>query len=136
MKEWILPTLVTFLCWGLWSFVPKITMKYIDPKSAIIYEVIGGIFLALIVLYFLNFRPNLHPLGITLAITTGILGFIGALCFLAAVSKGPVTLIAPLSALYPIVSVVCAVIFLNETLSIKQGIGIIFALISIVLITI
>ena len=45
MKEWILPTVGTFICWGLWSFIPKITTKYIDPKSAIVYEVIGGIFL-------------------------------------------------------------------------------------------
>ncbi len=45
MKEWILPTVATFICWGLWSFIPKITTKYIDPKSAIIYEVVGGIVL-------------------------------------------------------------------------------------------
>ena len=53
MKEWVLPTIGTFICWGLWSFIPKITTKYIDPKSAVIYEVVGGIFLSLVVLYFL-----------------------------------------------------------------------------------
>ena len=52
MKEWILPTVGTFICWGLWSFIPKITTKYIDPKSAIVYEVIGGMLLSLIILSF------------------------------------------------------------------------------------
>jgi len=28
MKEWILPTVGTFICWGLWGFIPKITTKY------------------------------------------------------------------------------------------------------------
>jgi transporter family protein len=46
MKAWRLPTAGTFFCWGLWSFIPKITTRYIDPKSAIIYEVIGGFFLS------------------------------------------------------------------------------------------
>ena len=135
MKAWILPTAVTFVCWGLWSFLPKITTKYIDPKSAIVYEVIGGIVLSLFVLGFMNFRLETHPKGIALAGMAGLVGFVGALCFLYAVSKGPVSIIAPLSALYPIVSIVCAVLFLHETLTIKQCVGIVFALISVVLVS-
>jgi len=104
MKEWILPTVGTFICWGLWSFIPKITTKYIDPRSAIVYEVIGGIVLSLIVLSFTNFRLETHPKGIALAGMAGLVGFVGALCFLFAVSRGPVSIIAPLSALYPILT--------------------------------
>ena len=81
MKEWILPTVGTFICWGLWSFIPKITTKYIDPRSAIVYEVIGGIVLSLIVLSFTNFRLETHPKGIALAGMAGLVGFVGALCF-------------------------------------------------------
>ena len=66
MKEWVLPTVGTFICWGLWSFIPKITTKYIDPRSAIIFEVIGGIVLSLVVLSVTNFRLETHPKGIAL----------------------------------------------------------------------
>jgi len=135
MKEWVLPTMGTFICWGLWSFIPKITTKYIDPKSAVIYEVIGGIFLSLVVLYFLNFRLETHPKGILLAVTAGLVGFVGALCFLFAVSKGPVSIIAPLSALYPILSVILAMVFLNEAVTVKQGIGILFAVVAVILVS-
>ena len=135
MKEWVLPTVGTFICWGLWSFIPKITTKYIDPKSAIIYEVIGGIVLSIVVLGFMNFRMETHPIGITLAGIAGLVGFVGALCFLFAVSRGPVSIIAPLSALYPILSVGLAVIFLNETVTIKHGLGIIFAILAVVLVS-
>lgn len=136
MKEWALPTLGTFICWGLWSFIPKITTRYIDPKSAIVYEVIGGIFLSLVVLGFMNFRLEMHPKGIALAVMAGLVGFVGALCFLYAVSRGPVSIIAPLSALYPILSIILAVFFLGETITIKQGLGIFFALLAVVMVSI
>ncbi len=132
MKEWILPTVGTFICWGLWSFIPKITTKYIDPRSAIIFEVIGGIVLSIIVLSVTNFRLEIHPRGIALAGMAGLVGFVGALCFLFAVSRGPVSIIAPLSALYPILSVSLAIIFLNETVTIKHGLGIFFAVLAVV----
>jgi len=134
MKSWILPTFGAFFLWGLWSFIPKITTKYIDPKSAVIYEVIGGIIIAVTVLFFLNFKIDVHPMGMALGVTTGLIGFLGALCFLYAVSKGPVTLVATLSALYPIISIVLAVFFLNETLTVKQGIGIVFGLVAMFLV--
>jgi transporter family protein len=135
MKEWILPTLGTFICWGLWSFIPKITTKYIDPKSALVYEVIGGIIFSFIVMCLTNFRLEMHPMGIAFAGMAGLVGFVGALCFLFAVSKGPVSIIAPLSALYPILSVSLAIFFLNETVTIKQGLGIIFAVLAVVLVS-
>ena len=135
MKDWVLPTFGAFFLWGIWGFIPKITTKYIDPRSAIVFEVVGGILLATVVLCLLNFKVEMHPKGVLLAISTGILGFLGALLFLFAVSKGPVSLVATLSALYPVISITLAVLFLNETITIKQGVGVGFALIGMVLVS-
>jgi len=134
MKQWLLPTFGTFVLWGVWSFIPKITTKYISPKSAILFEVLGGMIIATIVLFSLKFKPDIHPKGILLAITTGVLGLSGALCFLYAASKGPISLVAVLSALYPVIAVVLAMIFLGESISVKQGLGIVLALGSMILI--
>jgi transporter family protein len=136
MRDWTLPTLGALILWGLWGFIPKITTKYIAPQSAIVYEVMGGILVAAIVLVLLNFRLDTHPKGIALAITTGMLGFVGALCFLTAVSQGPVTLVATLSALYPVVSIALANFVLHETITIRQGVGIALALLSVILVAI
>ncbi len=135
MKEWIFPTLGTFVLWGLWSFVPKITIKYISPKSAILFEVLGGIIFGIIVLISMQFKPDFHPKGALLATSTGIVGFAGALCFLYAASKGPISLVAVLSALYPIIAIVLAVFFLNETITIKQGLGIVLGIVAMALLT-
>ena len=134
MKEWLLPTFGTIVFWGLWGFIPKITTKYISPKSAIVFETLGGIILGIVILISLKFKPDIHPKGVLLAVLTGLLGFAGALCFLYAALKGPISLIAVLSALSPIITVVLAMFFLNETITIKQGLGIVLGLGAVVLI--
>lgn len=134
MKQWLFPTFAAFVLWGLWSFIPKITTRYIGPKSAMLFEVLGGIIIATIILFSLKFKPDIHPKGILLAMMTGILGFSGALFFLYAASKGPISLIAVLSALYPVITVALAMLFLNESISIKQGVGIILGLVAMILI--
>ncbi|UBF25278.1 EamA family transporter [Kovacikia minuta CCNUW1] len=134
MKEWMLPTFGAFLCWGLWGFIPKITTRYLDPKSAIVFEVLGGICLAIITLFSLHFQPATHSKGVPLAMLTGMLGFLGAFCFLNAVSRGPVALVATLSALYPVVSVILAILVLGESITVRQGIGIGLAILSMMLV--
>ena len=134
MKEWLLPTFGTIVFWGLWGFIPKITTKYISPKSAIVFETLGGIILGIVILISLKFKPDIHPKGVLLAVLTGLLGFAGALCFLYAALKGPISLIAVLSALSPIITVVLAMFFLNETITLKQGLGIVLGLGAVVLI--
>lgn len=134
MKDWILPTFGAFIFWGLWAFIPKMTTRYLEPRSAIVYEVMGGVLLAIVVFFSLNFQLDFHPKGMVLALTTGMLGFLGAFCFLNAVSKGPVVLVATLSALYPVVSVVLAVVALQEAVTLKQGLGIVLALLAMMLV--
>lgn len=134
MREWMMPTVGALLFWGLWGFIPKITTRYLEPRSAIVYEVLGAIILAAIVLVSLKFQVQTHPIGMVLAMSTGMLGFLGAFCFLSAVSKGPVTLVATISALYPLVSIAFAVSLLHEAMSIRQGIGVALALVAMILI--
>ena len=135
MKHWLFPTFGAFVLWGLWSFFPKITTKYISPKSAILFEVLGGIIFAIIVLISLKFKPDVHPKGVLLAMSTDIIGFAGSLCFLYAASRGPISLVAVLSALYPIIAIVLAVFFLNEAITIKQGLGIVLGIGAMILLT-
>ncbi|WP_267872057.1 MULTISPECIES: EamA family transporter [Moorena] len=51
-----------------------------------------------------------------------------------AVSKGSMAIVSTLSALYPLVVIVLGLVVLHETLTLKQMIGIGFALVAIALI--
>ncbi|BBA35387.1 uncharacterized protein sS8_3450 [Methylocaldum marinum] len=135
MTRWILPAAATFFCWGIWAFLPKLTTRYIDPRSAIIYEAAGGLVVAMIVLALIAFKPAADPRGIGLALSTGVLGTMGAFAYLYAVTRGPVTLVSTVTALYPILAILLAGLFLNDTVTLRQAAGIVLGVIAIVLIS-
>ena len=135
MRPWLLPTLLTLLAWGLWAFLPKIATKYIDPQSAIVYQALGGLMVGLVVLVSLKFQVQFNIPGFTLSLAIGILGFFGAYMYLVAVSRGPLSLVAPITALYPMFAILLGLIFLNESITIKQAAGIGLSLVAIYLIS-
>ena len=134
MRDWILPTLCTFAFWGFWGFIPKITTRYLLPQDAIVYEVAGGLLVAVLALARVRFQLDFHPIGSALALSTGVLGFLGAFFFLTAVTKGPVSLVSSLSALYPVLTVLLAILFLHETMTLRQGLGVGLAAIAMILV--
>jgi len=135
MKAWLLPTLLTLFAWGLWAFLPKIATKYIDPQSSIIYQVLGGILVGLVVLISLKFQVQFNIPGFSLSLAIGILGFFGAFMYLVAVSRGPLTLVAPVTALYPMFAILLGIIFLGEAITLRQGAGIGLSVVAIYLIS-
>jgi transporter family protein len=100
------------------------------------FEVLGGTVTGLFA--FLILRPQLGGAeirGVVLALLTGVMGYLGLLCFMYAIREGKVCIVAPLTALYPVVTLVLAMIFLREKINIVQLAGIILALVSAVLIS-
>lgn len=134
MGSWLAPAMLAFLCWGVWAFLPKLTTRYLDPKSAVVYEALGGLLVAFVALLWLGGRPAADGRGVALALTTGVLGMAGALAYLYAVVRGPVTLISTATALYPILAILLAALLLQEPVSLRQGTGILLGLVAIVLI--
>ena len=135
MPQWFVPALIAFFAWGLWAFLPKIAVNYINPKSVILYEIIGALLVGLIVLFSLGFKVETHPKGIVLAAITGALGFTGSLAYVYALSRGPVAVVSMFTALYPIATVLLAYLFLQEMLTLKQAVGVVLALIAIYLLS-
>ncbi len=127
MNNWMLPALVTFVCWGIWGFIPKITTRYISPTSAIVYEALGVGIVGFVVCALIGFRPEVHVKGIALALTTGILGITGALGFLFAVKSGKVTIVAMFTAMSPVITILLAYLILKEPITFREGLGLICA---------
>ena len=49
MSEWLVPAMVVFFLFGLWGFFPKLSTLYIHPKSALVYKVLGGLFIGVLI---------------------------------------------------------------------------------------
>lgn len=136
MKPWIFPAMFTFIFWGLWGFIPKITTRYISPTSAVVYEALIGLPVALIIMAIMRFQIQTEPRGVLLASITGVLGLLGALGYLVAVTRGPVSLITAFVALAPALTILLAMVFLGETLVVRQWVGVGMALVAALLIAI
>ncbi len=133
MKTWLLPALVTVLLYGLWSFFPKLSVKYLSPSNAVIYEVIGSMIFGAIAIVLMGFNLQYHPKGALFGMITGFCLVLAGLTYLVAASRGPVALVSAVSALYPLVTLILAALLLGETITFKQGCGIVLAVFSVIL---
>ena len=128
MGYWFIFGLLALILWGVWGFLPKLATRYIEPRSVLVFQTIGSILVTIVILATIDFRPELHTKGVTLAIVTGIIGTLGTASFLYSIAKGKASIVVTMTALYPIITVILSLLILKESITIKQGIAIILAL--------
>ena len=73
--------------------MPKITVRHMHPRSAVLYEIVGGLVFGAVAVGLFRFRIEHHPVGTVLGLITGTIGFLGAFAFLQAISTGKVSLV-------------------------------------------
>lgn len=135
MPKWFLFCLLAVLFWGSWAVIPKKlgSMTASEQQAASTL----GIVPVLLVLVFSKrlLRGERKLRGGTIAFAAGVLSGLGNLAYYAAIGEGgsKASVLAPLTALYPVVVVVLAMIFLGERPSWLQLAGIALALASIYL---
>ncbi|MBA3002708.1 MAG: EamA family transporter [Desulfurivibrio sp.] len=135
MESWLAPACVALIIYGLWGFFPKLAVTYINPVSALIYQVAGAMLVGLATLFWVGFQPETHPKGILFAVLTGVSGVLGTLFFFAAASRGKISVVVSMTALYPIITILLAAVFLREPVTAKQIMGMLCAVAAIVLLT-
>ena len=124
------------LFWGVWGVVVKLATQEIGMQS-LLWGQLGAV--CFFPLYFLLFKEML-PLelktnAIALSVLAGILGVLGTMTFYILLRTAPATVVVPLSAMYPVVTVVLAFLFLHEDLSLTRVAGVVCALVAIWLLT-
>ncbi|MBM3943758.1 MAG: DMT family transporter [SAR202 cluster bacterium] len=133
MPIWLIFAILALALWGVWGIFPKLATSYLSPASVMVYEGIGHMVVVIATLAYLGFRPEVQAKGIAFAVLAGFVGTVGSLVFLFAISKGKASVVVPLTALYPLVTIVLALVLLHEPLTWKQGLAIVFALAALVL---
>ncbi|MFN3480193.1 MAG: EamA family transporter [Thermodesulfovibrionales bacterium] len=133
--EWLVFSLLTLILWGIWGFFSKIATIHSSASSVYLYGSVGALVVTLFSIFFLGFRFDVHPLGIMYGILGGISGGAGIILFYLAIREGKVSIVVTLTALYPLVTLLLSYIILKEQITLKQTIGIFFALIAMVLIS-
>ncbi len=131
--NWLYPAICSLLSFGLWGFFSKLTVNHIDTRSALIYQTLGVVIIGLITCASISFKPALDTRGIAYGVLTGITYGLGCLFYFMAAGRGNITNVVTLTALYPLIAIVLSFFLLHEAMSLRQGLGIIFAVVAMIL---
>ena len=130
MKPWLFYSLMTLLCWGLWGLFSKLASNYARPRQTLLFQAVGVIAFALLVLLIEQFQIQRTAAGFGWSFAAGFVNFVGFLAFFAAVQKGKVSTVISLSSLYPVVTIALSLLLLHEKITKREGLGIAFALVA------
>jgi len=130
---WFVPAMTALLLWGVWGLFQKLATNQMPPRNVYLVGAGGAITVVLVMLASGGFPLQVNTRGILFAVLAGICSSLGGLLFLHAVSKGKASVVIPFTALYPLITIILSFTILRETITAKQGMGIVLALISMVL---
>lgn len=138
MPRWLAFSLLTILVWGAWGAVSKVASDGVDADTNQVFFSFGLLPLALAVWCSPRTAAGGEGkrIGIGWAFLTGILGGTGNIAFFHALSLGgKASIVSPVTALFPLVTVVLAVTLLHEKLGNAQKAGFVLALVAIYLLS-
>jgi bacterial/archaeal transporter family protein len=147
LPRWLIWSLVTIVFWGTWGLVSKIASGGMDAYvNQLLYT--AGLAPLLVFVAWTVWKHSqgeapksaekraARRMGVFWAFLTGILGGVGNLAFFQAmVEGGKASVVAPVTALFPMVTVLLALIFLRERLGRVQWAGLALAFLAIYLLS-
>jgi bacterial/archaeal transporter family protein len=133
-SRWFWYSMVCVLCWGGWALLSKLGSRDIPPEAMQFLFTIGTLPICIALLAARRFKMEKSPKGISYGVLNGVLSAVGGLALFAAYhTNGNTSLITAASALYPMVTVILAVLILRERFRVIQAVGLAFAAIAIVI---
>jgi drug/metabolite transporter (DMT)-like permease len=129
-------TLIPIVLWGVTLLLQKMSTEDISARSSALWFLAAFVPLGLAIVAYDPVPAGLSARTWALQLAAGFTLALGNLTILlACASGGKASVVAPLSGLYPIVSIPIAIVFLGEAVATRQAAGIALALVAVVLLT-
>ena len=135
VPPWLWYSAITLVAWGVVGLLQKLSTNYISAESSLIWLVVG----------FLLLQPFLSPgfamihyskVNLAWALLSGVLNALGAWALFAALKAGgKASIVAPLTALYPLIVIMLVPFVLHESITKLQSLGVVCALVAVVLLS-
>jgi uncharacterized membrane protein len=134
--KWFWCAIASSLCWTAWAFTAKLGSREIPPTTMEFISAFGFILVGLGVMGARKIKPEKSSSGKLLALISGLLLAFGGICLFSAYRTGyNASIITSITSLYPVVTVLLALIFLRERLNRVQVVGFFFAAVAILLLS-
>src|SRR2546425_11602785 len=130
MADWVYYSLLAIVFWGFVGLFQKLGASRISADSLLVW-LMAGYILTLPYLLATDDIFTLSSRDIFVGVLGGITNGLGSWSLFAALENGAKASVAiPLTALYPLLTILLAVVFLAERLTPLQGVGILFAIVA------
>jgi transporter family protein len=129
MERWMTYSLAALLFWGLWGFLGKLASLKLGHRPLVFYSLAGYliVFLIAAALGWGRGITQAGGRGALLAVATGLASGVAYVLFYLAIGRGEASRIVTITALYPVVSAILAVLILREPVTWAKAAGTVLA---------
>ncbi len=123
--DYRLLSVFALVLWGAWSFLAKVVSSSVSPQSLVFWSTLATV--VPVAVFALTdstgkwTRP--HPMALGAGLAYGL----ALVFFFIALRRGPASVVVPLSGMYILVPAVLGFIFLKEPLTVTHVLGLSFA---------
>ena len=134
-RLWLVYAILAALCWGVWGVLAKFISNDISPKVNHLLFTIGMLFTIPFVARKCK-RKEANLKGIIWGIVAGILAVIGNVAVYQSFGAGgQAAVVIPVTNLYPLVTIVIAILVFKEKMHWLNGIGILIVVPAIIMLS-
>jgi transporter family protein len=109
----------------------KVATQHLPPQGVYLIGMLGYLPVAGFLLAAQGVKIPWHPWGWGAAFGAGLSTAVGLFCFFRALALGKAALVVPLTAMYPVVTVVLSWLFLKESITLRHLAGVVLALVAV-----
>jgi len=136
MQTWLLCALLALVFWGITGVTQKLSTNAISSERSFLWFCWAMVALSAMVAAFAHVPHKLGAVALVSAIAGGSLNGLGAwTSFRALESGGKASIVISLISLYPMLTVIMAVVFLRERLTPHQIAGTVTAVVAAILLS-
>ncbi len=129
----VIAGLTTAVTWGLGDFNTKAVFARINVREYLVWSTTFYLAIVAALAPFFWNSPALTPVNVGIALLSGLIGGLGNIVFLVALSKDKLSLMTSLGAAYPVITIALGITFLNERIASMEIIGIILCVAGVIL---
>ena len=135
MENWLLLSILTMLCWGVWGLILKLASKYFQWYQVYVSASIATLLASITLLLYLKPPIDVRSLGFVYSLAAGTMGAMGAIFFYIALGRGKASIVVPITALYPVITLALSLLLLQEKITATQAVGVALAILSLILVS-
>ena len=127
MDGWIVPAVTALVLWGVVGVLQKLGSNRLGADALLLWVTVGYVVMLPVVLW-RSGSWTLSTEAVLVGLLAGCVNGLGTWLLFRSLEAGAKASVAvPLTALYPVVTVVLAFIFLSERLSVREWLGVALA---------